>query len=74
MASGNESYVVGEAGAGRRLDQFLVAQLPDVSRARVQELIAQNKVLVDGKNGKASLRLRGNEKIEILGVAERPPL
>jgi len=68
------SFEVGEEGAGRRLDQFLVSQLPDVSRARVQELIAQNKVLVDGKNGKASLRLRGNEKIEIVGAAERPPL
>ena len=74
MTLGNSRFVVGEDGAGRRLDQFLVSQLPDVSRARVQELIAQNKVRVDGKNGKASLRLRGNEDIEILGAAERPPL
>jgi len=27
--------------AGQRLDQYLVAQLPDVSRARVQQLIAK---------------------------------
>ena len=60
--------------AGRRLDQFLVSQLPDVSRARVQELIDQQKVLVDGKPGKRSLKLRGGETIEILTPAERPPL
>lgn len=60
--------------AGRRLDQFLVSHLPDVSRARVQELIAQEKVLVNGATSKASLKLRGNETIAILGPAERPPL
>ena len=60
--------------AGRRLDQFLVSQLPDVSRARIQELIAQQKVLVNGASAKASLRLRGNETVAILGPAERPPL
>lgn len=60
--------------AGRRLDQFLASHLADVSRARVQELIAQEKVLVNGAPTKASLKLRGNETIEILGPAERPPL
>jgi 23S rRNA pseudouridine1911/1915/1917 synthase len=74
MTSGDSRFVVGSDGAGKRLDQFLVSQLPDVSRARVQELIAQDKVLVDGKNAKASLRLRGNEIVEIVGAAERPPL
>lgn len=59
---------------GKRLDQFLVSHLPDVSRARIQELIAQEKVLVNAKAAKPSLKLRGNEHIEILGPAERPPL
>ena len=60
--------------AGRRLDQFLTSHLPDVSRARVQELIAQEKVLVNGAPTKASLKLHGNETIDIHGPAERPPL
>lgn len=59
--------------AGKRLDQFLVAHL-DVSRARVQELIAQQKVLVNDSPAKVSLKLRGGERISILGSAERPPL
>jgi 23S rRNA pseudouridine1911/1915/1917 synthase len=60
--------------AAQRLDQFLVFHLPETSRARIQQLIAQEKVLVDGKSPKPSLRLRGGEKIEILGEVERPPL
>ena len=59
---------------GRRLDQFLVEQVPEVSRVRIQQLIAQAKVEVDGKPAKAALRLRGGEEIMLLGAAERPPL
>jgi 23S rRNA pseudouridine1911/1915/1917 synthase len=60
--------------AGKRLDQFLVSHLEGVSRARVQELIAVEKVLVDDAPAKASLKLRGGESVSVLGRAERPPL
>jgi 23S rRNA pseudouridine1911/1915/1917 synthase len=60
--------------AGYRLDQFLVSRLHDVSRARLQQLIAQSLVLVDEKPAKPSLRLRGGEEIRILGPAASPPL
>ncbi len=59
--------------AGKRLDQLLAAYL-DVSRARVQQLISQEKVLVNDAPTKPSLKLRGGERITILGSAERPPL
>jgi 23S rRNA pseudouridine1911/1915/1917 synthase len=60
--------------AGIRLDQFLVSRLPDISRARLQQLIVQSLVLVDEKTVKPSLRLRGGEQIKILGPATPPPL
>jgi 23S rRNA pseudouridine1911/1915/1917 synthase len=60
--------------AGLRLDQFLVRQLPDTSRARIQQLIEQNKVLVNGKPAKSSMRLHGNERVTILGEIQAPPL
>jgi 23S rRNA pseudouridine1911/1915/1917 synthase len=60
--------------AGQRLDQFLVAQIKDVSRARVQQLISEQQVLVNDTPAKASLKLRGAEHITILGPAARPPL
>ena len=59
--------------AGKRLDQFVAARL-DVSRARVQELISAGKILVNDGAAKASLKLRGGERISILGAAARPPL
>jgi 23S rRNA pseudouridine1911/1915/1917 synthase len=58
---------------GQRLDQFLAARL-DVSRARVQQLISQEKVLVNDAPAKASLKLRGGEHISVTGEAERIPL
>ena len=65
------SVVAGDAG--KRLDQLLVGHL-DVSRARVQQLISGEKVLVNNAPAKASLKLRGGERITVLGSAERPPL
>src|SRR3984957_3852268 len=59
--------------AGKRLDQLLAAHL-EVSRARVQQLISEEKVLVNDTAAKASLKLRGGERINVLGSAERPPL
>jgi 23S rRNA pseudouridine1911/1915/1917 synthase len=60
--------------AGQRLDQFLAAQLPDTSRARVQVLLEEEKALVNGKACKPSLKLKGGETIAILGDATVPPL
>jgi 23S rRNA pseudouridine1911/1915/1917 synthase len=60
--------------SGKRLDQFLAASMDDVSRARVQELILEHKVLLDGAPAKASLKLRGGEEVTVFGTAERPPL
>jgi 23S rRNA pseudouridine1911/1915/1917 synthase len=59
---------------GQRLDQFLVSQIPDVSRSRVQQMLAGEIVLVDGKAAKSSLKLRGGEQITVLGNPQPPPL
>jgi 23S rRNA pseudouridine1911/1915/1917 synthase len=59
--------------AGKRLDQFVVGQL-EVSRARVQQLISEERVLVNDAPAKASLKLRGGERVAVIGSAERPPL
>ena len=37
-----------EKDSGERLDKYLVEQLPEFSRSRIQGLIAQERVLVDG--------------------------
>jgi 23S rRNA pseudouridine1911/1915/1917 synthase len=60
--------------AGQRLDQFLAAQLADISRARVQQLIGEEKALLNGMPAKASQKLRGGETITVLGDPQLPPL
>jgi 23S rRNA pseudouridine1911/1915/1917 synthase len=60
--------------AGERLDRFLVSQVPEVSRARIQQLIAGGKVRVNGAEAKPSLRLREQDQVELLGSPEPPPL
>ena len=60
--------------AGQRLDQFLTSQLEGVSRSRVQMLMDQGDVLIDGEREKASMKLRGGEQITITGEPRPIPL
>jgi 23S rRNA pseudouridine1911/1915/1917 synthase len=69
-----KSFVATREDAGKRLDQFLVGELAEVSRARVQQLIAEQKVLVNEAAAKASLRLRGGERVAVLRAAHAAPL
>jgi 23S rRNA pseudouridine1911/1915/1917 synthase len=57
------------ADAGTRLDRWLAAQVPELSRARLQALIDDGHVWVDGGVPKASRRLAGGEEI----LLEIPP-
>ena len=67
-------HTVPPEDAGQRLDAWLVSQLESISRARIQLLISEAKVLVDGASARASRKLRGGEVIEITGEATPPPL
>jgi 23S rRNA pseudouridine1911/1915/1917 synthase len=69
-----KSFVAKPEDAGKRLDQFLAVQLSDTSRAHVQRLIQEQKVLVGEAAAKASLRLRGGERVTVLGGAQVQPL
>ncbi|MCU1219925.1 MAG: ribosomal large subunit pseudouridine synthase [Candidatus Angelobacter sp.] len=69
-----QSLTVPIDAAGTRLDQWLVSRLPDVSRVRIQQLIEQKKILINGNAPKPSMKLRGGEKIVIAGAVELPPL
>jgi 23S rRNA pseudouridine1911/1915/1917 synthase len=68
------TYTVPAEAAKQRLDAWLTGQLAGVSRERVQLLIEQKKVRLDGNSPRASYRLRGGESIEVLGDPTPPPL
>jgi len=59
---------------GQRLDHFAATQLDGVSRSRVQLLIDQGDLLVDGQPQKPSFKLRGGERIAITGEPHPAPL
>jgi len=63
------SFVVEPGTAGTRLDRFLQARAPDLSRTRLQALIAGGQVVVTGGHAKASHRLRAGARITV----EVPP-
>jgi 23S rRNA pseudouridine1911/1915/1917 synthase len=68
------TITVAAEAAGKRLDQYLTAQLSEASRARVQQLIGKGEVLVDNAPTKASVRLRGGEQITVTASPQAPPL
>jgi 23S rRNA pseudouridine1911/1915/1917 synthase len=68
-----QEFVVGPEEAGLRLDRYLAERASELSRTRVQELIAAALVRVDGRSAKGSRKLRGGERIEI-EPRPRPPL
>jgi 23S rRNA pseudouridine1911/1915/1917 synthase len=65
--------IVSAASRGFRLDRWLAAQCPQLSRARLQQLIEAGLVQVNGAAAKASLKLRGGERV-IVEARPRPPL
>ncbi|MBK9517398.1 MAG: RluA family pseudouridine synthase [Anaeromyxobacter sp.] len=54
------------------MDLALVRCWPDLTRARLQRLLDEGQALVDGRPAKASLKLRGGERLTI-ALAPPPP-
>jgi 23S rRNA pseudouridine1911/1915/1917 synthase len=55
-----------------RLDKYVCARHPELSRTRVQKLIAAGKVTVNGQSAKPGLRLNIGDRIE-LNIPPTPP-
>ncbi|UCB53283.1 MAG: RluA family pseudouridine synthase [Candidatus Zixiibacteriota bacterium] len=61
--------------SGRRIDQFLSQQDLGLSRAFIQRLISDHRVLVYGKPTKSSYKVKGGDRIRIdVPPLERPSL
>jgi 23S rRNA pseudouridine1911/1915/1917 synthase len=64
-SSGNSEFLVAAEDAGQRLDRFLTAHLPDMSRNRIQTLMDNGHVLVDGAAKKPSHHIALGETITV---------
>ena len=65
------AFLVEAVGAGARLDQFLASSVPELSRARIQDLIKAGHVTLNAGAAKASARLRVGDAISL---QEPPPV
>jgi len=57
------SLIAGERDV--RLDKYVCQQLPELSRARAQKLIADGHITVNGKPAKPGLKLNTGDRLEI---------
>ena len=74
MSAPPHTFIVPSEAAGERLDHFVATQLDGVSRSRVQLLIDQGDLTVNGQPLKAAFKLRGGEQIAITGEPHPAPL
>lgn len=67
----NKIHLLVENDVNMRLDKYLsqneiiLENMPSISRAYIQKLIKEDKIIVDNKTVKASHALQGNEEIDI---------
>jgi 23S rRNA pseudouridine1911/1915/1917 synthase len=64
----------GPEAQGQRLDAWLAAQRPELSRSRIQALIAEGHVTLDGQPARASARLKPGQTVRLTVPAARPAL
>ncbi len=74
----NEPCLVAEEHAGLRLDRYLAAVVPGLTRSRAQRLIEAGGVSVNGKPAKASYATVAGDRVAVAGAtgpapAEVPP-
>ena len=72
MAVEIHEFQIHPKAAGARIDQFLTARNPELSRAFVQRLIDEGHATVDGQTCRRSHRLRPGEVVELRVPELRP--
>lgn len=71
--SDRRSFVVDHEEEGTRLDVFLQSLCPDLSRSRIQNLVAEGAVSVGDRQRKVSYRVRVNDPV-VIDVPDATPL
>lgn len=62
----SKKYVINEELAAMRLDKAMAIKLSDLSRANIQRLIEEEKILVNGKKVKTSYKTELNDEITVI--------
>ena len=64
MENQKEIIIISSEKAGIRIDKFLAEEF-DLTRTRIQNLIKDENILVNGKKTKASYKIEENDEIEM---------
>jgi 23S rRNA pseudouridine1911/1915/1917 synthase len=67
MTEAIQTFTVDDEHAGIRLDRYLAAVVPGLSRTRAQALIERGAVHVDGRPGRASQPLDAGQRVAVAG-------
>jgi len=68
-----QQFLISGEEAGTRLDRIVASRCPELSRTRVQELIDEELILVNGKPAKGSQKVRAGDAIQV-EPRPRPPM
>lgn len=66
------TVTLGAAEAGLRVDRAAAARLPDLSRSRIQHLIEEGLVTLNGRPVRASALVRAGDRLEVVIPAPEP--
>ena len=66
------TYDVDAGEAGLRLDRWFRRRFPGLTHGRLQRLLREGQVRVDGKRAKANDRLEGGERVRVPPLPETP--
>lgn len=67
------TYDVDSGEAGLRLDRWFRRRFPKLTQGRLQKLLREGQVRVDGKRAKANDRLEGGQRVRVPPLPEAPP-
>lgn len=72
LPGATRDFEAGATDAGLRLDRFLAATLTEHSRVRLQELIHEGHVFLNGSNAKPSEKLRAGDVVRVTIPEPKP--
>lgn len=67
-------FITDENDENTRLDNYLSGLFKDISRSKIQQMIKDGKVLINGQAKKPSCNLKANDKIELEMNEEEPDI
>lgn len=62
----NQQWIVSEEDNGKRIDKCISEQHEDLTRSRVQNLLQEEHILVNGKSVKNNYKVKSNDEITLL--------